>query len=59
MGRVISQCEGKNFFFYEPEEHYDVIISNPPFSQKDDVLKRLYELDKPEMILDKQNRIFR
>lgn len=26
--------EGKNFFFYEPEEDYDVIISNPPFSQK-------------------------
>ena len=22
--------EDKNFFYYEPEEHYDVIISNPP-----------------------------
>ena len=40
-----------NFFFYEPEEHYDVIISNPPFSQKDNVLKRLYELDKPYAML--------
>jgi hypothetical protein len=39
--------EGKNFFYYEPEENYDVIISNPPFSCKDDVLKRLSELDKP------------
>ena len=43
--------EGKNFFYYEPEEKYDVIISNPPFSCKDDVLKRLYELDKPYAIL--------
>ena len=42
---------GQNFFFYEPEEHYDIIISNPPFSIKDDILKRLYELDKPYMIL--------
>lgn len=38
--------EGKDFFNYEPE-HYDMIISNPPFSRKLEVLKRLYELDKP------------
>ena len=43
--------EDKNFFYYEPEENYDCIISNPPFSLKDDVLKRLYELDKPYAIL--------
>ena len=42
---------GENFFFYEPEEDYDVIISNPPFSQKDNVLKRLFELDKPYAML--------
>ena len=33
------------------EEEYDVIISNPPFSQKDNVLKRLYELNKPYAML--------
>ena len=43
--------ENKNFFFYEPEEEYDIIISNPPFSQKDNVLKRLYELNKPYAML--------
>lgn len=43
--------EGKNFFFYEPAEHYDIIISNPPFSQKDAVLKRLDELNKPYAML--------
>lgn len=42
--------EGQDFFTYEPED-YDVIISNPPFSLKDKVLKRLYELDKPFAIL--------
>ena len=42
---------GENFFFYEPEEAYDVIISNPPFSCKDDILKRLYELNKPYAML--------
>lgn len=43
--------EDKNFFFYEPTEHYDIIISNPPFSQKDAVLKRLDELNKPYAML--------
>lgn len=39
-------CEGKDFFEYEPEK-YDMVISNPPFSRKLEVLKRLYELNKP------------
>lgn len=42
--------DGQDFFTYEPDE-YDVIVSNPPFSIKDKILKRLYELDKPFAIL--------
>lgn len=42
---------GQNFFTYEPTESYDAIISNPPFSIKDDVLKRLSELNKPFAML--------
>lgn len=42
---------GQNFFYYEPAEKYDYIISNPPFSLKDDILKRLYELNKPYAML--------
>ena len=42
---------GENFFFYEPKEEYDIIISNPPFSCKDSVLKRLDELKKPYAML--------
>lgn len=42
--------DGKNFFEYEPKK-YDIIISNPPFSKKDEVIRRLYELGKPFAIL--------
>lgn len=42
---------GQNFFYWEPQEHYDIIISNPPFSQKDSVLKKLDELGKPYAML--------
>lgn len=43
--------EGKDFFNYEPSEPYDMIISNPPYSIKDDVLERCYELGKPFSLL--------
>lgn len=42
--------EGKDFFLYEPND-YDVIISNPPFNIKDQILKRLYDLNKPFAVL--------
>jgi hypothetical protein len=41
---------GENFFYHEPSE-YDIIVSNPPFSIKDDIIKRLYELNKPYAML--------
>lgn len=46
-----SLADGKDFFEYEPDESYDVIISNPPFSRKDEVLCRLDKLGKPFAIL--------
>ena len=39
--------EEYDFFKYEPKCHYDYIISNPPFTRKLEVFKRLYELGKP------------
>ena len=42
--------EGKDFFTFQPE-HFDIIVSNPPFSKKDKIIKRLYELGKPFAIL--------
>lgn len=38
---------GQDFFEFEPEENYDYIISNPPFTRKLEVLERLYKLNKP------------
>ena len=49
--------DGKDFYTYEPEEHYDIIISNPPFSKKDSILKRLDELGKPFAVLLPANSI--
>jgi hypothetical protein len=42
---------GEDFFTYEPEEKYDIIVSNPPFSIKDKILQRLEELNKPYALL--------
>lgn len=42
---------GQDFFEYEPEEDYDIICSNPPFSRKLDVFKRCNELGKPWVLL--------
>ena len=39
--------EGKDFFTYLPEGGFDAVVSNPPFTRKLDVFKRLYELGKP------------
>lgn len=38
---------GQDFFHWNPKEHYDIIVSNPPFTKKMDVLERLYAIDKP------------
>jgi len=43
--------QGQDFLTYEPNEKYDYIISNAPFSIKLKVLTRLYELDKPFMVI--------
>lgn len=42
--------DGLDFFQYEPDG-YDVIVSNPPYSKKDEVLERLYKLGKPFAML--------
>jgi len=43
--------DGKDFFNYMPDEDFDVIISNPPFSLADDILERLYKIGKPFILL--------
>lgn len=41
---------GQNFFQFEPE-HWDIIVSNPPFSNKKEVFTRCLELGKPFALL--------
>src|SRR6056297_24526 len=41
---------GDDFFEYEPD-NYDAIISNPPFSKKNEILKLCIELNKPFALL--------
>lgn len=38
--------DGYDFMNYEPNE-YDMIITNPPYSHKNNFLKRAFELHKP------------
>lgn len=45
-----SLSDGQDFFTYEPEQ-WDIIVTNPPFSIKDRIIKRLYELGKPFAVL--------
>ena len=44
--------EGKDFFTYEPEE-WDVMISNPPFTNKSNIFKRALSFNKPFALLMK------
>ena len=48
---------GQDFFEYEPD-NYNYIISNPPFSIKTQVMKRLVELNKPFAMLLNLTGIF-
>lgn len=39
--------EGKDFLTYEPEEHWDLIVSNPPFTNKRGMFERALSFGKP------------
>lgn len=38
---------GQDFYTYEPNEHWDCIISNPPFTNKRLIFERALSFDKP------------
>jgi hypothetical protein len=49
---VFSHIEdGEDFFDVVPEKDVDAIVSNPPYSIKDKILKRCYELGLPFALL--------
>lgn len=43
--------------FFKTRKQADCIVSNPPFSKKDEILTRLYELDLPFMVILPQNAL--
>lgn len=38
---------GQDFYTYEPEEHWDIIVSNPPFTNKRQIFERALSFSKP------------
>jgi hypothetical protein len=38
---------GQSFFLYQPNQRFDVIVTNPPFSLKQEFLEHAYCLGKP------------
>jgi hypothetical protein len=42
---------GQNFFDYVPDQHWDIIVENPPFGIKPAWTERCYELGKPFALL--------
>lgn len=57
----------QDFLTYEPDFHYDCIVTNPPYSLKTEFLERCYELGKPFALLmplttletDKRQKLFK
>lgn len=43
--------KGEDFYTFEPKEHWDIIISNPPFTNKKQIFERAFQFGKPFMLL--------
>ncbi|HNQ22443.1 MAG TPA: tRNA (adenine-N(6)-)-methyltransferase [Phycisphaerae bacterium] len=43
--------DGVDFLSYQPSMKYDMILTNPPYSLKDEFIARVYELGKPFALL--------
>lgn len=39
--------KGQDFYNYEPDEHWDIMISNPPFTNKKLIFERALSFNKP------------
>lgn len=44
-------------FFTEPPKEWDVIVSNPPFSQSKNVMNKMLEYDKPFILIMPSSKI--
>ena len=48
---------GQDFFTYEPKK-WDILVSNPPYSKRNDILLRAFSLNKPFALLMNTNGLF-
>ena len=49
---IFSHIEnGEDFYNYEPEEHWDCMVSNPPFTKKRNIFERALSFNKPIALL--------
>lgn len=51
------QNKDQDFFNYEPFE-WDIIVSNPPYSIRNNILKRAFSFNKPFALLMNTNGLF-
>jgi len=53
QNRVIHShiAYGQDFYTYEPEEHWDVIVSHPPYTNKRKIFERALSFGKPIALL--------
>lgn len=56
--RHSTLSDGQDFFSYVPDEPFDCIVSNPPYSIRNQIFVRLFELQKPFMMLVNGSGIF-
>lgn len=42
---------GQDFYTYEPNEHWDCIVSNPPFTNKRKIFERALSFERPFALL--------
>ena len=54
--KIWCPFDDKDFFHFEPDE-WDILVSNPPFSKKNEVLKRAFAFQKPFALLLPVNSI--
>jgi len=51
MGYVCLSSHSKDFLTETPPSNVDVILTNPPYSQKDKFIERCYDIGKPFALL--------
>ena len=50
--------DGQDFFDIQDFSKYDAVVSNPPFSKREAILKRLFEVDVPFALILNFNGLF-